>query len=132
MNRHCEQCSKVLKDRVTKSLKRQERFCSRLCSIKYIAENRLTSTLTEEQEVQIVRLKERGAQNQLIANLVGCTIGQVRHYCYYWKSPGRAKRNTERYRLRIDAREALAAEIAAAKAEMATAKPFKVGLLGEW
>lgn len=131
MNRHCEQCSKVLKDRMAKSRRGQARFCSRKCTALYVAANRLTATLTEDQESRIVQLKlHKKMTNKEIAEQVGCTLGQVRYIGSYWTSHKVRPRIPNV--LACNAHDALAAEIAAAKAEMATAKPFKVGLLGEW
>ena len=124
MTRKCEQCSKVLRPR-------QTRFCGRICSIKHLNENTPRSRPEEEIE-RIVQMKLEGIPYKVIARNVGCSPDSARHIFRQHKSRGSLLYKTLRYKERNAARAALAAEIAAAKAEKATAAPYKVGLLGEW
>jgi hypothetical protein len=105
-----------------------------------IRENKLNQTLSDEQIAKIIAMRvdqlnskpRVRSQYKLIARAVGCSPEQARHYWVMHKSRGSELFHTQMYRLRKAAKAALAAEIAAAKAEKATAAPYKVGLLGEW
>ena len=129
MYRHCEQCSKILKP--WSNTKAPLRFCSRLCSVNSLNASNPRSRPKEEIE-QIVQMKLDGIPYKVIARKVGCTPDAARHIFRQHKSRGSMLYKTLRYKERNAARDALAAEIAAAKAEKATAAPYKVGLLGEW
>lgn len=130
MRTHCRQCSKVL--RMMSNRLMQTDFCSRKCSLAYIAENGLRKTLTNEQEAKIIAARLADTPYKVIAINVGCTPAQATHVWRYHRNRGSELFRRQQYALRTKAKTALAAEIAAAKAEMATSQPFKVGLLGEW
>lgn len=121
--KHCEQCGKVLG--FSSNRMPRKRFCSTQCTRGYINDHRLNKTLTEEQEGEIIRLRMAKKPFKVVARQVGCTPDQVYHIWRSHKNKGTTLFQRHQRAERLAAKVSLAAEIAAAKAEMPTAAPYK-------